>query len=54
MTEFQQAAPADLKVHNKFWLEGEETPYQLVIQELHKLVEETSPLNKLESIGKQN
>lgn len=51
MTRLRQATPEDLKVNDKFCMEGEDTPYLLVIQELHKLIEESSPLNKLESIG---
>ena len=33
-------------------MENEDAPYQPVVQEVHKLIEQSSPLNKLESIGK--
>ena len=51
MTRLRQATPVDFKVDVKFCMEDEDTPYLLVIQELHKLLKESSPLNKLESIG---
>ena len=51
MTKHQNALPADLKVSTKFCMQDEDKPYLPVIQELGRLIQLTSPLNKLESTG---